>query len=99
MSRNAAAVPFAELLERRTDDAAALHHAVSSHPDVRQVASDDAVIHDDRLKTQRQNGVHWLSKQKKRLIQRFNEVLRSTGRCVVRYFAYFPIQDDVLTPA
>lgn len=55
MSLNRVALPFAELLERRTDDAAALHHAVSSHPDIRQVASDDAVIHDDSLNTQNQN--------------------------------------------
>lgn len=55
MSPNRAALPFAELLERRTDDAAALHHAVSSHPDVSQVAPDDAVIHDDSLNTQKQN--------------------------------------------
>lgn len=63
MSINGAVVPFAELLERRTDDAAALHHAVSSHPDVRQVASDDAVIHDDSLHTQTQNGTYKFSKQ------------------------------------
>lgn len=42
-------IPFAELLERRTDDATALHHTVSAHPDVSQVSSDDTVIHDDSL--------------------------------------------------
>lgn len=52
MSLRRVALPFAELLKRRTDDAAALHHAVSSHPDVSQVAPDDAVIHDDSLKIQ-----------------------------------------------
>lgn len=42
-------LPFAELLEGRPDDAAALHHAVPAHPHVRQVPADDAVIHNDCL--------------------------------------------------
>lgn len=41
--------PFAKLLEGWPDDAAALHHAVPPHPHVRQVAADDAVVHDYRL--------------------------------------------------
>lgn len=63
MSLNKATLPFAELLERRTDDAAALHHAVSSHPDISQVAPDDAVIHDDSLNTQKQNIAYKFRKQ------------------------------------
>ncbi len=43
------ALPFAELLKRGSDDTPALHHTVSAHPDISQVASDDAVIHDNSL--------------------------------------------------
>lgn len=64
MSLKRVALPFAELLKRRTDDAAALHHAVSSHPDVSQVAPDDAVIHDDSLNTQIAHATYKYSKQK-----------------------------------
>lgn len=42
-------LPFAELLERGADDAPALDDTVSSHPDIGQVAPDDAVIHDNSL--------------------------------------------------
>lgn len=42
-------LPFAELFERRTNDAPALHYTVSAHPDISQVASDDTVIHDNSL--------------------------------------------------
>lgn len=63
VSPNSAALPFAELLKRRADDAAALHYAVSSHPDVGQVAPDDAVIHDDGLNIQLDDMTHKFSKQ------------------------------------
>lgn len=43
------ALPFAKLFERWTNDAAALHHTVSAHPHIGQVASDNAVIHDNSL--------------------------------------------------
>lgn len=91
-SPNRAALPFAELLERRTDDAATLHHAVSSHPDVRQVASDDAVIHDDRLNTQKQNRSYIISKE-----TCFVDVVMFRFVFFLS-FSYFAIQDDVLTP-
>lgn len=48
--RRRTSLPFAELLERWTNDAPALHDTVSAHPDVSQVASDDTVIHDDSLR-------------------------------------------------
>lgn len=44
-------LPFAELLERWTNDAPTLDDTVSAHPDIGQVASDDAVIHDNSLRT------------------------------------------------
>lgn len=37
--------PFAELFERRPDHTPALDDAVPADSDVRQVASDDAVVH------------------------------------------------------
>lgn len=43
-------LPFAKLLERWTNDAPALHDTVSAHPDISQVAPDDAVIHDNSLR-------------------------------------------------
>lgn len=48
-------LPFAELLERWTDDAPALHHTVSAHPDISQIAPDDAVIHDNSLRNPERN--------------------------------------------
>ena len=43
-------LPFAELFERWSNDTPALHHTVSAHPDISQVPSDDAVIHNNSLK-------------------------------------------------
>lgn len=48
-------LPFAELLERWTNDAPALHDTVSAHPDISQVAPDDAVIHDNSLRNPERN--------------------------------------------
>lgn len=48
-------LPFAEFLERWTNDAPALHDTVSAHPDVSQVAPDDAVIHDNSLRNPERN--------------------------------------------
>lgn len=42
-------LPFAELFERWSYDAPALDNTVSPHPDISQVPSDDAVIHDNSL--------------------------------------------------
>lgn len=42
-------LPFAEFFERWSDHTPTLHNAVSAHPDVSQVSSDDAVIHDNSL--------------------------------------------------
>lgn len=48
-------LPFAEFLERWTNDAPALHDTVSAHPDISQVAPDDAVIHDNSLRNPERN--------------------------------------------
>lgn len=39
-------LPLAELLEGRSNDASAFHHAVSSNPDVGQITTNNAVVHD-----------------------------------------------------
>lgn len=48
-------LPFAEFLERWTNDAPTLHDTVSAHPDISQVAPDDAVIHDNSLRNPERN--------------------------------------------
>lgn len=85
-------LPFAELLERRTNDAPALHDTVSAHPDISQVASDDAVIHDDSLRIPERN-IH-LKRHRPSLVATVRSFLGAF--CLIPYFA---IQDDVLTPA
>lgn len=77
-------LPFAELLERRSDDTPALHHTVSAHPDISQVSSDDAVIHDDGLEEE-----SLITTSITSMFYSFNSL----------FCLYLPVQDDVLTPA
>lgn len=70
---------------------------MSAHPDISQVASDDAVIHDDSLRIPERN-IN-LKRHHPSLVTSVRSFLRAlkwTDFCLIPYFA---IQDNVLTPA
>lgn len=92
-------LPFAELLERWTNDAPALHDTVSAHPDVSQVAPDDAVIHDDSLRKAERNICEDL-KHHPPSIPNNRAVLWERYKGLISFclLPYFAIKDDVLTP-
>lgn len=70
---------------------------MSAHPDISQVASDDAVIHDDSLRIpERNTNLKRHGPSLVTTVRSFLRELKWTDFCPIPYFA---IQDDVLTPA